>query len=105
MDVERTMEFILQNLASVTAKQEKAEGEIESLRKLMKVGMKMLVKVQESHKELQNEFRESHKMLEAKMAELAEGQKRLAESQRRTDEKFQRWLDARNGSNGHEKPN
>jgi predicted HicB family RNase H-like nuclease len=98
MEVERTMEFILQNLASVTAKQEKAEGEIESLRKLAKVGMKLLVKVQESHKELQKEFRESHRMLETKTAELAE-------SQRRTDEKFQRWLDTRNGSNGHEKPN
>ncbi len=28
MDVQRTMEFILGNLASVTAKQEKAESEI-----------------------------------------------------------------------------
>jgi hypothetical protein len=85
MDVERTIEIILNNLTSVTAKQEKAETEIQALRKLVRTGMKMLVQVQEA--QLQTD---------KKMAELAEAQKR-------TDEKFQRWLDSRNGSNGHGK--
>ena len=84
------MQFILDNLAAVTASQQKAEEraartdrQIKGITALMKTGMKLIAKLQEGQRELQNDMKE------------------LAAAQKRTDEKFDRWLDSKNGSNGH----
>ena len=111
MDVERTMQFILDNLASVTARQEAAavgaaaaearaaamerrlDRRMDGIVKLIKTGMRMIVEIQESHKELAA----AQKRTEESLAELAAAQKR-------TDQRFDRWLDSLNkGVNGHKK--
>jgi hypothetical protein len=104
MNQERTMQFILENLAAVTASQQQAEvraartdKQIRGLQTLVKTGTKMIFKLAAVQKEVQKELKG-----------LAEAQRRtgealadLATSQKRTDEKFNRWLDsAKNGSNG-----
>jgi hypothetical protein len=91
MNQDRTMQFILDNLAAVTASQQQAEvraartdRQIKGITTLVKTGMKLMVKLQEGQRELRKEMKE------------------LAVAQKRTDEKFDRWLDsAKNGSNGH----
>jgi hypothetical protein len=90
MDVERTMEFILENLASVTAKQEKAESQIQAMRKLVVTGLKMMVDIQRVQKRT-----------DRKMAELADGMAGLAAAQKATDRRFGEWLASNKGSNGH----
>jgi hypothetical protein len=87
---ERKMEFILNTLALVSAKndetatlvkklaerQDKTDRQIKAMQLLMKVGMRQMAKT------------------DAKIAELAEQQKR-------TDRRFERWLASRNGDNGN----
>jgi hypothetical protein len=99
MDMERTMQFIVDNLAEITVKQQQAEvraartdRQIQALQKLVKTGMKMLVGLQQEHKKLAEEQILTQRDL-----------RELARAQKRTDEKFQRWLDSRNGPNGHRK--
>ena len=92
MDQERTMQFIVDNLAAVTASQQQAEvraarmdRRMKGMQTLMMTGMKLIVKLQKGQRELQKEM------------------KALATAQKRTDEKFDRWLDSSNGHNGHKK--
>ena len=118
MDVERTMQFILDNLASVTARQEEAavraaamearaaateqrlDRRMDGIVKLIKTGMRMIVEIQESHKELAAEMKE----LAGEVKELAAGMKELAAVQKRTEQRFDRWLESMNkGANGHKK--
>jgi len=112
------MQFILDNLASVTARQEEAavraaaadaraaamerrlDRRMDGIVKLIKTGMRMIVEIQESHKELAAEMKE----LAAEVKELSAGMKELAAVQRRTDQRFDRWLESMNkGANGHKK--
>jgi hypothetical protein len=103
MDQERTMQFIVDNLAAVTASQQQAEvraaridRQIKGIKSLMLTGMKLIVKLQKGQRELQK----GHRELQADL-------KALAAAQRRSDQKFDRWLDSlKNGSsgeNGHKK--
>jgi chromosome segregation ATPase len=118
MDMERTMNFIVENLASVTVRQDRAENQIEAIRKLVVTGMKMMVGIQKAQKRNEHdiarltksvdgmkkgmdELREAHKELAAELRELAASQKDLAESQKKTDRRFDEWLSANRGSNGH----
>ena len=96
MDIERTMQFIVHNLAAVTAAQQQAEvraartdRQIHGLQTLVKIGMRRLVKLEQGQIDLQKAMRE-----------MAVAQKELAESQKRTDQKFERWLDSIKGRNG-----
>ena len=96
MDIERTMQFIIDNLAAVTAAQQQAEvraartdRQIHGLQTLVKLGMRRLVKLEQGQIDLQKAMRE-----------MAVAQKELAESQKRTDQKFERWLDSIKGRNG-----
>jgi hypothetical protein len=98
MNQDRTMQFIVDNLAAVTASQQQAEvratraerriesteRHIKGITTLLKLGMKLIVEIQQNHRELQTEIKE------------------LAAQQKRTDQRFNRWLDSlKNGSNGH----
>ena len=61
MDVERTMEFILEQQARNAVEREKFERGLKSLRTLVQVGLKMMVKLQEGQKqELRDGVREMH---------------------------------------------
>jgi hypothetical protein len=94
MDIERTMVFVLENLAAVTAAQQRSEvraarmeRQIGGLQKLMVVGMRRLVKLEQR--------------TDAKFAEVAVALKELAAMQKRTDQKFDRWLDSMRGGDGN----
>ena len=105
MDVERTMEFILQmqakseermakfdermakseeRMARAEARMEKFDRRMEAMGKLVQTGMKWLVR------------------LEKTQQALSEDVKALTEAQRRTDRKFERFMDSWNKHfNGH----
>ena len=88
MDQERTMQFVLDNLAAVTVSQQQAEvratptdRQIKGMQSLMLTGMKLIVKLQKGQRQIHAEI------------------KRLSAQQQRTEQKIDRWL--KNGSNGH----
>lgn len=94
MDLEKTMEFIVDNLADVSVKlgdlatkQARAERQMRGLQTLVKTGTKMMVKLQQEGVKARKEISQTQQEL-----------RDLAAAQKRTDEKFQRWLDR--GSNG-----
>jgi hypothetical protein len=83
MDVERTMEFILQ-------RQVKAEGQMAAIRKLIHAGMRMIVKQGENVTKLAAAQKET----EVKLRDLAA-------AQRVTETKLQGLIDSlRRGGNG-----
>jgi peptidoglycan hydrolase CwlO-like protein len=93
MNIERKMDFIVENLAALTVSQQKTDRQMRGLQTLVKTGMRMLIDLQRAQKRT-----------DERMAELAESQKELAAQQKRTDEKFERWLNSLNqGTNGHKK--
>ena len=96
MDVELTMQFIMENLAAVTAAQQQAENRAartdrhtRGLQTLLTGGMRRLVRLEQR--------------TDARFAELATRMAELATAQKRTDKKFERWLDSLKGSNGRRK--
>ena len=97
MDVERTIEFILQaqarteiNMQKAEARMEKMDKRIDGIAKLIRQGMQMLVKT------------------DATMAELVRAQKRtevklqeLAQAQKETEKSLKAFMDSlRTGRNG-----
>jgi len=103
MNIERRMDFIVENLAALTFSQQRTDRQILALQKLVKTGMQMLVNLNQKTAQLAVAQRE----LAMAQREMAVTQKELAAAQLRTDEKFERWLDSINkGANGHKrKPN
>jgi hypothetical protein len=96
MDVERTMQFIMANLGTVTAAQRQAENraartdrQIRGLQTLLTIGVRRLARLEQR----------TH----ARFAELANRMAELAAAQKRTDKKFERWLDSLKGSKGRRK--
>jgi hypothetical protein len=91
MDQERTMQFILDNLAAVTVGQQQAEvrsartdRQIKGMQSLTLTGMKLIAKLQKGQRQIHVEI------------------KRILAQQQRTEQKIDRWLkNASNGSNGH----
>jgi hypothetical protein len=114
MDMERTMEFIVETLADVAVRQQQAEArakqadvrlekmerQMKGIQTLVKTGMNILI---EHGRHLKN--------LDVKIAALTDAQIRAQDemremrgNQKRADQKFERWLDSMNkGSNGHKK--
>ena len=91
MDVERTMEFILQmqakseeRMARAEARMDKFDRRMEAMGKLVQTGVKWLVKLEKTQQALSQDV------------------KALTEAQRRTDRKFERFIDSWNKHfNGH----
>ncbi|HTM51735.1 MAG TPA: hypothetical protein VL285_23735 [Bryobacteraceae bacterium] len=118
MDVERTMEFILQSQARAEARMEKSEARmeksearmeksdarmekfdkrLEAMRKLVETGMRMVVNNQKSLGGLTVQVGEQ-------IAALAIKVDALTDAQRRSDRKFERFMDSlnkRRTNNGH----
>lgn len=88
------MQFIVDNLAAVTASQQQAEvrparidRQIKGIQNLMITGMKLIARLQKGQRQIHVEIRN------------------LAAQQKRTDQKIDRWLGSpKNGSNGHGVP-
>ena len=77
---------------------------------LMKFGMKRLARLEQglvsSQKRTDAKFAEiagHQKHTGAMFAEVAAALKELAAQQKRTDQKFERWIDSLQGGNGHGK--
>ena len=88
MDVQKTMEFILQQQA-------KAESQMAAIRKLIQTGMRMIVKNEELIKKNEESIKE-----------LAVAHKELAAAQKITETKLQGLIDAlRRGGNGRHSKN
>lgn len=91
MNVQRTMEFILScqakaevEMAAIRAQQAKAVGEMAAIRKLIRAGMKMIVKHGEE------------------MSELRTAQRDLTRAQKVTETKLQSFIESlRRGRNGN----
>lgn len=114
MDIERTMEFIVENLADVAARQQRAEiradrtdRQIRGLQNLAKIGLRLMAKAEQRQtkfEQRQTKFEQRQDRAEAEMAELRQALKELAAAQKRTDARFDRWLDSLpNASNGNRK--
>ena len=88
MDVERTMEFILEQQAKSAVWQQKTDRKMAGIQKLVVTGMKMLVK----HDRDQAEFRKELLALKKEMAEqkreMTEQKREMAEQAKRTDKRF-----------------
>ena len=100
MNIERKMEFIVENLAALTVSQQKTDRQMRGLQTLVKTGMRMLLDLNGKV----NKLIEAQAFLDQRMSELAEAQRDLAIQHKRTDEKFERWLNSLNqGTNGQKK--
>jgi hypothetical protein len=91
MDVERTIEFIVDMQAKAEARMDKFDKRLEATRKLVEAGMRILVNSQKEHAEWKKE--------------MGRTMKELAESQKKTDLKLDRLIDfwAKQRTNGHKK--
>jgi hypothetical protein len=97
MNVERTMEFILQMQAKSEVRADRFDKRLEATRKLVETGMKLLVKIEKSHLETKKDFAESKKDFDRRLKELLDAQKK-------TDLKLDRLIDfwGKRRSNGHQ---
>jgi len=117
MDVQKTIEFILEQQAQcaawrtdmtawrseMSAVQAKTGKRLDAIAKLLKTGMKMLVDYQRETNGKINALVDAQMRNEEGFRQLREDMVQLRESQQKTDEKFNRWLDAQRGgsTNGH----
>ncbi len=103
MDVEKTIEFILEQQAQAAVFQTEAavfqaktEKRFDAISKLLQNGMQMLV-------DYQRETNTKINSLVDAQLRNEEGIRQLREAQQKTDDRFGRWLDAQRGgaTNGH----
>ena len=105
MNVERTMEFILEQQAATASWQAKTDRRLDAIGKLLKTGMRMLVQTDEKLKEVAV----SHRQLAATVHQLGETVQQLGETvqqlaiaQKGTDRTLSRVIESmRRGSNGN----
>ena len=123
MNIERTIEFILESQAKAEIRMEKFDARMEkfdarmekadarvvamekrldkrmdAITKLLQQGMRILAKTQSELADLAK----AQKRTEIRLAELAETQKELAAAQKATDRSLKTLIDSlRNGRNGH----
>lgn len=95
MDVERTIQFILESQAKaevrVDAMEKRLDRRMNGIAKLLQQGMRMLVKTDQRLAELADNQKEMGKTL-----------KELAEAQKQTDRTLKAFINSlRNGRNGH----
>jgi hypothetical protein len=100
VDIERTIEFILDSQA-------KTEVRLTGITKLLQQGMRMLVKtdttlaqIADAQKRTDARLAESQKRTDAKFADLAREMKELAKAQRETERTLRAFIKGqRNGRN------
>ncbi len=107
MEMERTMNFIVETLADVAVRQQAAEvranraeqrmdkfeRQMRGLQTLVKTGMRMMIDIQKTQK-----------VMNQKLTALTVQVTELTESQKDTDRKFKNWLESMR-SNGHKGSN
>jgi hypothetical protein len=100
MDVEKTMEFILEQTAHIAVLQARNEAEIAHTNLILRRAVKLAV--QEARAE-RRKRREADERLDVKMDQLASSQLLTEEKLRLLGEKIDRYVDERRrpGGNGH----
>ena len=115
MNIERTMQFILESQAKAEVRMDRAENRMDraenrvhamekrldkrmdAITRLLQQGMRMLVKTDIQLKEVA----EAQKLTDRRLAELAGEQKELAAAQKATERSLKAFIDSlRNGRNG-----
>jgi uncharacterized protein (DUF2164 family) len=114
MDIERTMQFIVDTLADVAVRQQVAEARAKRAEQRMDRADERMDKLERQMKGIQNLVRYGMKMMvdiqkvqkrtDQKMGDLAQEMAELAESQKNTDRRFKAWLESMK-SNGHKGSN
>lgn len=95
MDVERTVEFILEAQAKAEVRMQRLDSRLDSVLKLVQQGMRILVAQQKRTDDLE-------KRSDARFARVDKALEELAKSQKVTDQKLQAFLAGmRRGRNGH----
>jgi hypothetical protein len=99
MDVERTIEFILNAQAKSEARMDKFDQRLEATRKLVQTGMRMLVKIEKAQGELTVKLSALTVRVDALTVQVSA----LTEAQRKSDRKFERFMDSwtKQRTNGH----
>jgi hypothetical protein len=98
VNVEKTIEFILDQQAKAEVRAAKAEAQMAAIRTIVKAGMKLLAAMQQEHRRFdekmtqlaaaQRESEEEIKQLAAAQRESKEEIKQLAAAQRESEEKI-----------------
>ena len=97
MDVERTIEYILQmqaqsevRIAKADERMDKFDKRLDATRKLVETGMRMLVK----NEKAQGELTLNLEALTGRVDSLTVQVSALTEAQRKSDRKFERFIDS-----------
>lgn len=98
---ERKMEYILDTLASVSAKNDETAEIVQRLGKRMDQAAVRQDKMERQLKGLQTLAKIGMRQIAKREIELAELRKYTDQRFTQVMERFDRWLDSRNGSNGH----
>jgi 4-aminobutyrate aminotransferase-like enzyme len=105
MDMERTMQFIVDTLANVAVRQQEAEVRMAKADKRMDRAEQRMDRAEQRMDRMERQMKGIQTLVKIgmrMMIDIQKSQKELAESQKRTEKKFDRWLDSINrGSNGH----
>ena len=106
MDVEKTMQFILDQQAKAEVRWQRAdermdkfERSLEGIRKLVQTGMKMLVRAAEEKQETRATMREipaNMRVIQANTLEMQTSIQGLTATQQRTERKFERLVELLN---------
>jgi uncharacterized coiled-coil DUF342 family protein len=106
MDVERTIEYILQmqarsevRIAKADERMDKFDKRLDATRKLVETGMRMLVKNEKAQGELTVNLKALTERIDALTVQVSA----LTEAQRKSDRKFERFMDSwtKQRTNGH----
>ncbi len=93
MDVERTIEFILETQAKMAVESAGHDQRIAALERNLDRLIGVVEKMVESLTTLKETVSEEQRKTEEKFRELAEAQRQLAESQQHTDERLNALID------------
>src|SRR4051794_41159263 len=97
MDVERTMQFILEQQAKHEARLGQVDDQMEAIRALIKQGMRYVLESQEAGRETDRRISALVLFQQETDKKLAE----LAEAQKATEKSLKSLLDSQQGKNGH----
>jgi len=102
VDVERTLELILDAQARHPAHLEAIDQRMDGITKLIQQGMRLLLDNKTETDRKINALIDAQLRTDAKVDQLADAQKELAEAQKATQQTLKAFIDSlRQGGNGH----
>jgi hypothetical protein len=104
MDIEKTMEFILESQARAEARADRADQRMDRAEKRADTAEKRADTAEKRMDRFDKQLQATEKLVRAGMKMLADQNRRinaLIAAQARTDKKFERLMDTLRGSNGN----